>query len=109
MDSLDGQLIRSAVLQALDEDLGTGDATSLAFIPVDAMSTARMNARENLTVAGLNFAEVAFRELAPNVQITRYAADGAICAPGDPLLEVRGPTRALLSAERVAQIGRAHV
>jgi nicotinate-nucleotide pyrophosphorylase (carboxylating) len=102
VESLDGQLIRSAVLRALDEDLGTGDATSLACIPPDSQSKARMNARERLTVAGLDFAETAFRELAPNVRISRCARDGDVCAPGDPMLEVCGPTRALLSAERVA-------
>lgn len=91
-----------AVIQALEEDLGGGDATSLACIPPEAESTARMNARETLTVAGLDFAETAFRELAPNAKIRRLAADGQTCAPGTPLLEVSGPSRALLSAERVA-------
>jgi nicotinate-nucleotide pyrophosphorylase (carboxylating) len=102
VESLDGQRIRAAVVQALDEDLGTGDTTSLACIPPESESTARMNARETLTVAGLDFAETAFRELAPNARITRCVHEGSLCAPGDPLLEVHGPTRALLSGERVA-------
>lgn len=91
-----------AVVQALEEDLGTGDATSLACIPPDAESTARMNAREPLTVAGLEFAEMAFRELSPNARILRRVDDGQPCPPGTALLEVTGPSRALLSAERVA-------
>jgi len=91
-----------AVVQALEEDLGTGDATSLACIPPDAESTARMNAREPLTVAGLEFAEMAFRELSPNARIFRRVDDGQPCPPGTALLEVTGPSRALLSAERVA-------
>ena len=91
-----------AVIQALEEDLGTGDATSLACIPPDAESTARMNAREPLTVAGLEFAEMAFRELSPNARIFRRVDDGQPCLPGTALLEVTGPSRALLSAERVA-------
>lgn len=91
-----------AVIQALEEDLGGGDATSLACIPPEAESTARMNAREALTVAGLDFAETAFRELAPNAKIRHLVDDGQVCVPGTPLLEVSGPSRALLSAERVA-------
>jgi nicotinate-nucleotide pyrophosphorylase (carboxylating) len=91
-----------AVVQALEEDLGTGDVTSLACIPTDAESTARMNAREPLTVAGLEFAEMAFRELSPNARILRRVDDGQPCSTGTPLLEVTGPSRALLSAERVA-------
>lgn len=90
------------MVQALEEDLGTGDATSLACIPPSAESTALMNAREDLRVAGLGFAEVAFRELAPNALIRRLADDGTDCRAGATLLEVRGPSRALLSAERVA-------
>ena len=90
------------MLQALEEDLGMGDVTSLACIPPDAASTARMNARERLTVAGLAFAVAAFRELAPNARILSRVDDGTDCAPGTTLLEVSGPSRALLSAERVA-------
>ena len=61
-----------------------------------------MNARERLTVAGLAFAEGAFRELAPNAVIRRCVEDGQLCEAGTTLLEVSGPSRALLSAERVA-------
>ena len=61
-----------------------------------------MNARERLTVAGLAFAEGAFRELAPNAVIRRCVEDGQSCEAGVTLLEVSGPSRALLSAERVA-------
>ena len=102
VEHLDPQLIRTALIQALEEDLGSGDATSLACIPPEATSTARMNARERLTVAGLAFAEGAFRELAPNAVIRRCVEDGQPCEAGTTLLEVSGPSRALLSAERVA-------
>ncbi|MBM3849963.1 MAG: carboxylating nicotinate-nucleotide diphosphorylase [Verrucomicrobia bacterium] len=102
MESLDGQRIRAAVLQALEEDLGAGDVTSLACLPPEAKSTAVMRARERLTVAGLDFAEEAFREMAPNAVIRRHVVDGAECPAGTVLMEVSGPSRALLSAERVA-------
>ena len=102
VEHLDPQLIRTALIQALEEDLGSGDATSLACIPPEATSTARMNARERLTVAGLAFAEGAFQELAPNAVIRRCVEDGQLCEAGTTLLEVSGPSRALLSAERVA-------
>jgi hypothetical protein len=45
-----------AVRTALAEDLGPGDATTLACIPLESRSLARMMAREDLTVAGLQFA-----------------------------------------------------
>ena len=68
--------IRRAVRAALAEDLGSGDVTTLATVPVNAKSIAFMNAREPLTVAGLAFAELAFRELSPKIQIKKFARDG---------------------------------
>jgi nicotinate-nucleotide pyrophosphorylase (carboxylating) len=100
--SLDASDIRAAVVAALAEDLGSGDATTLACIPPEARSRARMNAREPLTLAGIEFAEAAFRELSPDVTLRRFAKDGDRLGPGQPVLEVSGPSRALLSAERVA-------
>lgn len=102
MPQLDPAEIRAAVVAALAEDLGPGDATSLACIPPEATAGARMNAREPLVLSGLALAEAAFLELDPNARILRLAADGHRLEPGQPVLEVHGTTRALLSAERVA-------
>jgi nicotinate-nucleotide pyrophosphorylase (carboxylating) len=94
--------IRRAVRAALAEDLGGGDATTLATVPARARSVALMNAREPLVVAGLPFAELAFRALSPKIQVKTLARDGASVAAGRALLKISGPSRALLSAERVA-------
>ena len=87
---------------ALAEDIGPGDATTLATIPEGAMAQAAMIAREPLTIAGLDFAEAAFRELSSSVQIERAARDGQRVEARAALLHVSGPARALLTAERVA-------
>jgi nicotinate-nucleotide pyrophosphorylase (carboxylating) len=94
--------IRRAVRAALAEDLGSGDVTTLAIVPASAKSVALMNAREPLVVAGIQFAELAFRELSPKIQIKKFARDGQRVKAGAPLLKISGPARALLSAERVA-------
>ena len=95
--------IRTAVRAALAEDLGdAGDVTTLACIPPDSVSVAEMNAREPFTVAGLAFAQAAFRELGPNLVVESLVVDGAAVAAGTVLLRVTGQTRAILSAERVA-------
>ena len=94
--------IRRAVRAALAEDLGGGDATTLATVPATAKSVALMNAREPLTVAGLHFAELAFRELSPKIKIQKLARDGQKVAAGKMLLKISGSSRAILSAERVA-------
>ncbi len=94
--------IRTAVRAALAEDVGSGDVTTLACIPPEESSVALMNAREPLVLAGLAFAEAAFRELSPNVKLERLAEDGAKLPAKSPVLRISGQTRTLLTAERVA-------
>jgi nicotinate-nucleotide pyrophosphorylase (carboxylating) len=94
--------IRRAVRAALAEDLGSGDATTLATVPATARSVALMNAREPLTVAGLEFAAAAFKQLSPKIKIQKLARDGQRVKSGAPLLKISGSSRAILSAERVA-------
>jgi nicotinate-nucleotide pyrophosphorylase (carboxylating) len=94
--------IRNAVRAALHEDVGPGDVTTLACIPPEATAVATMNARESLTLAGIAFAETAFRELSPNVELVRLAEDGQAVDAGAGVLRISGSARALLTAERVA-------
>jgi nicotinate-nucleotide pyrophosphorylase (carboxylating) len=94
--------IRRAVHAALAEDIGSGDVTTLATVPVAARAQAVLRAREPLVVAGLALAETAFRKLSPKVKIRRLAKDGQRVKAGAGLLQVTGPARAVLSAERVA-------
>jgi len=61
-----------------------------------------MRAREPLVVAGLDFAEAAFRELSPKIRIQRNSSDGWHVKAGVTLLKVSGLARAILTAERVA-------
>ena len=61
-----------------------------------------MRARKPLTVAGTDFAEIAFRELSPKVRVKKMLRDGQRAKAGDTLLEISGPARAILTAERVA-------
>jgi nicotinate-nucleotide pyrophosphorylase (carboxylating) len=94
--------VRAAVKNALAEDLGSGDATTLATVPKTLRAAALMRAREPLTVAGIIFAEIAFRSLSPKVKIETALPDGARAKAGETLLKISGPARAILSAERVA-------
>jgi nicotinate-nucleotide pyrophosphorylase (carboxylating) len=102
VEPLSAEEIRQAVASALAEDIGSGDVTTLAAVPEKARAKAAARAREPLVVAGLEFAEAAFQQLATGVKIARTVEDGQRMAGGDVLMEVSGPARALLSAERVA-------
>jgi nicotinate-nucleotide pyrophosphorylase (carboxylating) len=94
--------IQQAVRLALDEDIGSGDATTSATIPEDALASAVLRAREPMTVAGLALAEAAFRQLSTRVHAAPALADGQPAGPGAVLLRLSGPARALLTGERVA-------
>jgi len=102
MQRLSVQEISAAVRSALAEDIGCGDVTTLATVPPKAKAVAVMRAREPLVVAGLAFAETAFRQLAPSIKIKRLANEGQCAKRGAALLKISGPARAILSAERVA-------
>jgi nicotinate-nucleotide pyrophosphorylase (carboxylating) len=94
--------IRRAVRAALAEDLGSGDVTTLATVPPHAKSVALMRAHEPLVVAGIQFAEIAFKLLSKKIQIKNFARDGQRVQAGETILKISGSSRAILNAERVA-------
>jgi nicotinate-nucleotide pyrophosphorylase (carboxylating) len=94
--------IRAAVKAALVEDIGSGDATTLATVPSGLTAHAVIRAREPLVVAGTEFVEMTFRELSRKVKVQKIRRDGRHAKAGDVLLKISGPARPILTAERVA-------
>jgi len=95
-------LYRPIVEAALREDLGlAGDQTTDAVIPADAVASAAVIARGAGTVAGLEIACSAFPLLDDRVEVEILVPDGTAVEAGTTLAAVRGPARAILSAERV--------
>ena len=99
---LDFVAIQKAVDQALAEDIGQGDATTMACVPTDLQSAAEIRSRECAVIAGLVFAQTAFHRCSSALRVKCLVADGTPVDPDTPILQVHGPSRALLSAERVA-------
>lgn len=91
-------LIRSA----LAEDVGEGDVTSHYFVPVDAISTARIFAKEPGIVAGAEIAAKVFTEVDATLSVQVERHDGIPFEADDTVLQVAGLTRSILTAERVA-------
>jgi len=102
METLPREEVERLVRAALAEDVGSGDATTLATVPENMQARAAMVAREPLVMAGLALAEAAFTAGSPKVAFDRRFAEGAAVATGQTLARVEGSARALLSAERVA-------
>jgi len=94
--------IDRAVAAALEEDVGTGDVTTLCTVLDTALARARLVAREPLVLAGIAFAEAAFRRLQPDIALRRFFEDGAALDRGATVLEISGRAGAMLTAERVS-------
>lgn len=92
----------ATVRRALEEDVGRGDVTTDALVPVDRRASACLVARRPGRLAGLEVALTAFRLLDPDVTIVRYRRDGHDVRAGAKLARIAGRARALLTAERVA-------
>ncbi|WP_284178139.1 carboxylating nicotinate-nucleotide diphosphorylase [Rhabdaerophilum sp. SD176] len=100
---LPANLVQDAVRLALAEDLGlAGDITSRVCIPKGQQARLAMVARKPGIVAGMALAAEAFRQLDEKLVVTFAVDDGAVLAPGQPVLSVTGDARAILAAERTA-------
>ncbi|MCI4651631.1 carboxylating nicotinate-nucleotide diphosphorylase [Phaeodactylibacter sp.] len=89
------------VTQALKEDVGDGDHTSLACIPADARSKARLYVKDPGVIAGMDVAAYIFRHVDPSSTFTPKVKDGQPVSYGDVAFEVECNAQALLRAERL--------
>jgi nicotinate-nucleotide pyrophosphorylase (carboxylating) len=87
---------------ALEEDAAFGDLTSQSIFAQDHVSEARIAARQDMIVCGLDIARRVFERLDKSVDISLQARDGDRIGQGMTVLIAKGPTIALLIAERTA-------
>lgn len=96
-------LVEQAVRSALQEDLGlAGDITTNATVAPDAKAKAVIASRSKGVIAGIQFAETAFKSLDRSIKFDIKAGDGESVKAGDTVARISGNARAILSAERVA-------
>jgi nicotinate-nucleotide pyrophosphorylase (carboxylating) len=99
---IDFALIKPIIDYALREDIGSGDITTNSIIPIDLQTTATMTAKSTGIIAGITVAEYIFKILDPNCSLKVYIQDGQSAKNGEPILEIKGSYRALLTGERLA-------
>ncbi|MGR3762156.1 carboxylating nicotinate-nucleotide diphosphorylase [Roseobacteraceae bacterium NS-SX3] len=96
-------ILEPMVRHALMEDLGqNGDITTRAVIPADAAYSARLNAREDGVVSGMQIARIAFHLVDASLKVETLLPDGSPCKAGDTLMTIEGSAASILSGERVA-------
>jgi nicotinate-nucleotide pyrophosphorylase (carboxylating) len=96
-------LILDPILRrALDEDIGTGDVTTLATIEPGTQASAELVAKEDFVLAGIDVAKRVFKLLSEETAFEELVSDGQTVRKGDVLAWIKGDAAVLLQAERVA-------
>ncbi|MGI8661157.1 MAG: carboxylating nicotinate-nucleotide diphosphorylase [Thermoleophilaceae bacterium] len=93
--------LHEVVARALSEDLGAGDLTTAAVVPVDARARARIEQRAPGVLSGMEVARETFRQLDPSLRFEVLAEEGA-WREGGGVATIEGPAAAILSGERTA-------
>jgi nicotinate-nucleotide pyrophosphorylase (carboxylating) len=102
MNKLQILITKRIVKQALQEDIGSGDITTLATVEAKAKAKGFILAKEAGVVAGLMVAKEVFRQLDPRIKFAPRVKDGARVKKGKILANISGPARGILTGERVA-------
>ncbi len=102
MKQLNHQALQNICRMSLAEDVGAGDATTLAVVPENLKVQARLLAKQDCICAGLPVAAAVFHELDGKVEFINEVEDGDFCSAGAVLARVRGSARAILTGERTA-------
>jgi nicotinate-nucleotide pyrophosphorylase (carboxylating) len=93
--------LRAFILNALAEDTGGGDHSSLASVPASVTGRARLLIKEDGVISGLHVAREVFLAVDPSLEIEILIDDGQRVSYGDTALTVKGSVHAILRAERL--------
>lgn len=94
------EIIKKFVGQAKQEDLGTGDHTTMATIPIMAKGQMQLLVKESGIIGGIQAAKMIFKEWDPKIRFKAFTVDGEKAKKGTVAFIVTGPVHSLLSSER---------
>ncbi|PJJ07451.1 nicotinate-nucleotide pyrophosphorylase [carboxylating] [Flavobacterium sp. 1] len=93
--------LKILIANAIREDVGSGDYSSLACIPEKAMGKAKLLVKEDGIIAGVALAKMIFEYVDPTVQIETFIEDGTAVKKGDVVFHVSASSQSILKSERV--------
>ncbi len=94
--------LRQFISGALEEDIGSGDITTLATIPADTVIKAEMKARESMVIAGIDIAAKIIATVDSAIKVDILVRDGVQITAGNVIMRLDGNARNILTAERTA-------
>jgi nicotinate-nucleotide pyrophosphorylase (carboxylating) len=89
------------ITNAIREDVGDGDHSSLACIPATARGKAKLLVKDEGIIAGVAFAKLVFNHIDTDLKIETLIEDGSKVSYGDIVFYVEGSSRSILKAERL--------
>ncbi|MGF7038165.1 carboxylating nicotinate-nucleotide diphosphorylase [Mucilaginibacter lappiensis] len=95
------ELIHHFIIEALKEDVGDGDHTSLSTIPADTTGKAKLLVKDEGILAGVELAVEIFNIVDAGLKLDIFLNDGAVVKPKDVAFEVEGNAQSILKAERL--------
>jgi nicotinate-nucleotide pyrophosphorylase (carboxylating) len=95
------EFLSQFIKSALEEDIGDGDHSSLASIPTETVSRARLIVKEDGVLAGVELAWKIFHYVDPGMKVEVKLTDGSEIKKGDIAFTVTGSARSILSTERL--------
>lgn len=93
--------IDSIIKNAIREDVGDGDHSSLACIPMEAKGKAKLLVKDDGVIAGVEFAKQVFAYVDKNMTVETLIEDGSPVKYGDIVFYVEGSSQSILKAERL--------
>ena len=93
--------IDGIIKNAIREDVGDGDHSSLACIPETATGKAKLLVKDDGIIAGIEFAKQVFNYVDPNLKVETLLEDGAEVKYGDIVFYVEGSSQSILKSERL--------
>ncbi|MDG1428824.1 MAG: carboxylating nicotinate-nucleotide diphosphorylase [Crocinitomicaceae bacterium] len=94
-------MIDEIIETALREDIGDGDHSTLSCVPQDGIGTARLIVKDNGIIAGVELAQMIFKKFDPSLEVEVFIKDGEEVKYGDIAYIVKGPSRSILTTERL--------
>ena len=94
-------VVQEIIANALREDIGDGDHSTLACVPESATGKAQLLIKDNGVLAGVELAVEIFKQFDPSLKVTVFKKDGDVVTNGEIAFTVEGSSRSILTTERL--------
>jgi nicotinate-nucleotide pyrophosphorylase (carboxylating) len=94
-------VVQEIIANALREDIGDGDHSTLACVPENAIGKAHLLIKDDGVLAGVELAVEIFKQFDPSLKVTVFKKDGDVVTNGEIAFTVEGSSRSILTTERL--------